>query len=271
MITEQCELYVINKGFTSLWDVCPGDKVYTLNTDDRNVEIMPIESIGSEYFSGKIRRVDSGQCNVDVTDDARFLCYSELYGIRLVSFSQIPNITPNKAYDAKKYLPVLSAREQSEPNVSVQDLEAVARMITVNDIDINFFNRIVSSCSGSDAAILIDMLEFWLSSDPGKGWFGRAQVKARSHEIHGKYMTDELSKVAVLAGYTAAGIYMCYNRYNLYINYESMPIPGSRPKNQKYYNTYYTGHLFNINADNRPIMGRSRSKIFYLPTTTELI
>ena len=269
MITEHCDLYVLGRGFVKALDLNVQDKVYSLDGAGQ-VEITEVESVSSEYISGKINRIDSGAHNVDLTDDARSLYYSENHGYKLISFNQIPAMTPNKDFQPNKYLPVLSSRESGPPNCSLTELEYVARMLAVHQVDRPSFDNIINRCSGSDALVLIDMLEFWCSFSPGTGWFERAQVKSRSHEVRDRHILDELSRVAVLAGFTAATTELDQERFGLKVSYEPSPIPGSRPKNEKYFKTYYTGNIVNINAKNRPIMGRSRNRIFYLPTSSTL-
>lgn len=269
MITQECDIYVEGKQFVKPADLIVGDQVYTID-EQKRVALEPIVSLTSDWVSGRINSIDSGAHNVDVTDDARLLYESENHGSSMIPWSLIPAKTPDKRYDANKYLPVLSWMEQSEPQCTLAELEYIARMCASYEYDRTSFKSIVARCTGSDALVLIDMLEFWLSTAPGKGWFDRAQVKTRSHRITDKYILDELCKLAVLAGFTAAVSNYEPYVYALKVSYAAKPIPGSRPKNEKYFKRYYTGLCYNINAGNKPIMGRSRSRVFYLPTSSIL-
>lgn len=269
MITAQCDIYVVGQGFRKAESLTPGNQVYTLDGSGKP-EIVPVDSISTDFVSGKINSIDSGAHNVDLTDDARLLYFSEQYGHKYISFNQIPSMTPNKEYIAGKYLPVLSSIETSEARCSLTELEYVARMLAVDEVDYASFKVIVDRCSGSDALVLIDMLEFWCSFAPGQGWFERAQVKSRSHAVTSTLVLDELCRMAALAGFTAAETTMGPALYGFKVSYESMPIPGSRPKNEKYFKKYHSGLMVNINARNRPILGRSKNRVFYLPTTSVL-
>ena len=264
MITQNCDIYVVDKGFVNPADLSPGDKVYTL--DGFKVEIKPLNSIRSEFVSSRLNRIDAGPHNIVLTDDAELLYYSEIHGFKYIKFNQIPGHTRDKAYWPDKYLPVLSWPESGSRARSNVELEYIARMVLSREYDHGSFKSIIRGCTGSDCLALIDFLEFWCSESPGKGWFDRAQVKARTHVILDKYICEELAKVAVLAGFTAGIDKFDVRTFALRVNYESMPIPGSRPKNEKYYHEYYTGLVYDINAGNLSILGRSRDRIFYLPT-----
>lgn len=259
----------MNRGFTALADLSPGDKVYTL--DGFRVEIIPIDTVRSEFISDRINRIDSGTHNVLITNDALSLYYSEVNGFKFLQFEQIPGHTRDKTYEAKKYLPVLSWTAPGARQCSDTDLEYVARMMLTKEYDLSSFNSIIKRCTGLDSLVLVDLLEFWCSASPGKGWLDKARVKSRVHEIGNEYIADELCKIACLAGYTASIAKFSEKTWALKVNYEPMPIPGSRPKNEKYYYSFYTGHAYCINAQNRPILGRSRGRIFYLPTRSDTI
>lgn len=269
MIPASCDIYVIGQGFVNSLDLTCGDPVHTLDlhgvpgTDT-------IQSTHTEFLSGKINRIDSGMHNVDVTDDARLLYLSDRYGYEYINFQSITHKTPNKRYDDSKYLPVLSELEPSEPQFKINEIEGLARRIAVDFVDVESFLDFSNNCSGSDAAVFIDMLDFWAGTDPGKGWFGRAQVKSRCIFLRGRVVAHELCRVAVLAGYTSYCLNIEDDKYAVKVSFESTPIPGSRPKNEKYYKTYYVGNVININANNKPIMGRSRDRILYLPTGSTL-
>lgn len=269
MITGDCEVYVRGKGFVNPADLTVGNQVYTLDLN-RKPGVSTITGLTSDFLYGKVQSIDSGAHNVDVTSDTRLLYHSEKHGTALISFNQIKTKTPDKSWLASKYLPVLSWPDDNGTNCTTQELEHVARMCAVHSYDREVFADISQRCTSIDAMILIDMLEFWCSVSPGEGSFGRVSVKSRSHVIKDKFFLDELTKLTVLAGYTAAHTNYDKFTYGLKISYESMPIPGSRPKNQKYFNKYYTGMLYNINAENKPILGISKRRAFYLPTSSTL-
>lgn len=262
------EIYVIGKGFIPAADVCINDQVYTL--DQHAVVVDQIDSVCQEYVSARLNRIDSGNHNAIVTNDTRFLYYSDLNGYKYISFDQIDSNTRDKAYREDKYLPILSWRDNSPRQFTDNELESIARSVAVHVYDYHTFDNVVQNMGGNDCTVLVDLLEFWCSVTPGAGWFGRAQVKTRNHPIRSRHFTDELAIVAVRAGYTAAIGMFDENTYSLRVNYEPMPIPGSRPKNEKYRKEYFTGYVYNISAGNKPILGRSLNRIFYLPTSTIL-
>jgi hypothetical protein len=265
----QSEIYVVGKGFVKPEDLFVGDQVYTLDND--KVDIEPITAVQSEFVSALLDRIDSGAHNVLMTPDALSLYHSEIYGYKYLKFGQIPNFTADKEYRSVKYVPVLTTPESSPRQISDSDLEWIARSLLVHDYDRPKFDDIMARVSGLDCLVLIDMLEFWCSITPGQGWFDRAQVKARSHPIYDRHFLDELCRAGVLAGYTASTSNFNQFQYALRVNYESRPIPGSRPKNEKYYKQHYTGMVYNCNASNKPILGRSLGgRTFYLPTRSTL-
>lgn len=266
---SQSEIYVIGKGFVKPEDLTIGNQVYTLDND--KVVIEPITAVRSEFVSARLNRIDSGAHNVLITPDALSLYQSEVYGYKYLTFDQIPAFTADKEYRATKYVPVLSIPESSPRQISDGELEWIARSLLVHDYETKRFDDIMARVSGLDCLVLIDMLEFWCSITPGQGWFDRAQVKARSHKVNDKHWLDELCRAAALAGYTASTSEFRPYEYGLRVNYESKPIPGSRPKNEKYYKQHYTGMVYNCNASNKPILGRSLGgRTFYLPTRSTL-
>lgn len=268
MITQECDIWVINKGWTSPSDLTLGDSVYTL--DGLSVVKERVTALSSDFVNGRINRIDSGPHNVDVTEDTLMLYYSTLLGLKYIKWNQIPLVTANKEYKDNKYQPVLSYPNFDERVVDDIELESIARRVAIHEYDRNALESVMDRLSCSDAQVLIDMLEFWCSESPGKGWFDRVSVKSRTHRVFDKYYLDQLSLAAVLAGYTCmTTVYEPY-RYALKVNYSSMPIPGSRPKNEKYYKTFYAGLMYNIDAGNKPILGKSRDRCFYLPTTSTL-
>lgn len=271
MILADNEIYVIGKGFINPADICVNDRVYSL--DGLKVQETTIKSITSEYYSGTINCINSGQHNVDSTPDALHLYHSYTHGSRYVSWRDIPKVTPNKVTDPNKYVPVLSYPDvQGFRNHDDGVLESVARMLALGRqaYDLDKFNKVVHNCTGEDAIVLIDFMEFWLSTSPGRGWFDRAHVKARSHIIYDKYFLDELCKITLLAGYTCTTTKF-FHEYGLKVSYECMPVPGSIPKDQKYSQRYHLGLVYNIIAgDNLPIMGRSKNRCMYLPAKSTL-
>jgi hypothetical protein len=264
MIAGEVKVFVPGKGFLSPMELSLGDPVITLN--QFSIAPATISSISTDHLLGKVCKVDSGAHSVLVTDDARFAYYSESFGHRSIAFNEIAKLTRDKTYSKNHYLPVLSWPEQSARRQSNSNLEYIARCLAYDRHDYSQeMLDIINNCSGADAIILVDMLEFWCSDDPGKGWFGRVQVKSRVHFIRDRVMREALAVVAVLAGYTCR-----VDDQALLISYESMPIPGSRPKNQKYYYSFEDTMVYNINASNLPILGMSNRRCFYLPCTSVL-
>lgn len=269
MIANNTKIYVIGKGFVNASHVSHGDLVYTLNSNLK-VSIQPIAYISSDFCYDKINVIDAGQQNIDTTEDTRFLYYSDIDGSKYIKFDEIAKYTPNKEYSEKKYLPVLSSPYFSGyRKYSNQELEYIARMITIHDYD-NSLLDIIKNCTGEDHQALVDLLEVWVSDDPGVGWFGRAQVKARLHEINDKEIAEAICLSAVLAGYTST-LHVNENNFWVMISYESRPVPGSRPKNEKYFKQNYVGNVYNLCAgENENILGMSKQRCFYLNTTSTL-
>ena len=264
MIAGDVKIFVPGKGFLNPMELSVGDPVITLE----QFKVLPgtITSISTDRVLGRLCRVDSGAHNVLVTEDARFAYYSEAFSHRLLAFNEIAKLTRDKTYSATHFLPVLSWPEQSPRRQTNADLEYVARSLAFsNKAHDSKMLSIINNCSGKDAIILVDMLEFWCSEQPGKGWFSRVQVKSRVHFIRDASIREALAVVAVLAGYTSR-----VEDVALFISYESMPIPGSRPKNEKYYYSFEDTMVYNINASNRPILGMSNRRCFYLPCTSVL-
>ncbi|ASZ74905.1 phosphoesterase [Rhodococcus phage Trina] len=269
MIRDDCEIYVIGKGFVKPDELTCGNQVHTL--DGLAPTVTEVQNVTSDWVTGRINSIDSGAHNVDLTDDARSLYYSDRHGLKFISWGEIYKHTADKRYMPTKYQPVLSYPDLQTPPVHKDsELEQIARMIAVHEYDRELFRSIADSATSLDALMLIDMLEFWCSVTPGKGWFERVSVKSRSHLIKDRYFLDELCRLAVLAGYTAAVTDYIPYQWMLKVSYESMPIPGSRPKNQKYYKIFHTGLMYNIDAGNKPILGRSKGRCFYLPTASIL-
>lgn len=270
MIPSTCKIYVKDRGFVPALDVAPGDMVMSL--DGKRAEEIAVSSVSSEFQNVWLNYVDSGQHNVYATEDALFLYYSEDKGKRYLDFKQIPNLTPNKEVTSSAYLPVLSYLYKSgRRNLSDVDVEYLARTIATmrHSYDRDSFFRISRRCTGEDALAFIHLLEHWVSRSPGKGWFGRANVKARMHQIPDLELVQEVARLAAFSGYTS--MFIDTGPYALNINYASMPAPGSRPKNEKYKKVHYRGEVVNINAMNRPLLGISNTKrCFYLPCSSTL-
>lgn len=267
MIGDRCDIYVIGQGFKQLADLGPGDRVYTLDKDI--VSIEPIIKVTGDFVSGIFNDIDSGQHNVMVTDDTRLLYYSQKLGYKYISFDQIPSMTANKEIADNKYNPVLSCVAPGTRNCTNKELEYIARSVLINHYDYDKIDTILDKASGQDCLVLIDMLEFWCSTDPGKGWFNRVQVKARNIFLKDQVIADKLLLATVLAGYTGNYEYR-RNWASIHISFASMPIPGSRPKSEKYKKQYFTGMIYNVDAGNKAILGRSRQRVFYLPTSSIL-
>ena len=272
MITSENKVYVFGKGFTELQTISPGDMVYSLA--GQRVEVAPIEKVECHFISANINSVVAGQQNVDATDDARFLYHSDKHGVKYASFREIPNITPNKEMSETKYLPVLTHPYfQGERRATDSELEYLARMLAAGGSSYNLgeFIEISQKCTGEDALVFTHLVETWLSISPGQGNFGRVHVKSRMHIVYDRFIADEVIRLALLAGYTCTEIIFPRHAIALKISYESMPVPGSIPKNQKYKKAFYRGLVYNIMCEgNRPIMGKSRGRYFYLPTTSTL-
>lgn len=257
------EIYVIGRGFVNAESLTVGDPVYSL---DRGVVVEDkIDYVRSDFVSIKLNRIDSGAHNV-LYKDALSLYHSDKYGYTFLTFEEIPRMTADKMYSYNRYLPVLSARQVAPREHTDKTLEQVARTILVHEYTDELL-AVVNSCQGNDCLVLIDMLEHWVSTSPGVGWLERAQVKSRSHAIRDYRFVEALCRVAALAGFTAAIGNYSKDTYALRISYESMPIPGSRPKNEKYLKEYYTGMVYDISSGNKPILGKSLGRVFYLPTT----
>lgn len=263
------EIYVIGRGFVDPSELSPGDQVYTLDNGESRIDTL--QEVRSDFVSARLLRIDSGAHNALITPDALSLYWSEAYGYKYLKFDQIPAFAANKEYRSVRYFPVLSWMQTEERQASDSELEWIARSLALRLYDRERFDDIIYRCSSSDCLVLMDLLEHWCSINPGTGQFDRVQVKARSHVINDLHFVDELCRAAVLAGYTASkGVFKPYE-YALRVNYESMPIPGSRPQNEKYYKQQFTGMVYNVNAGNKPILGRSLGgRTFYLPTRSTL-
>lgn len=256
---NDCKIYTIEHGWLDTKDVEEEMTVITL--DGLEPKLSKVSYVESKYVSDFVNRIDSGSHNLYCTNENVHALLDSNNKIHRVSFEDIPELTPDKAYLDNKMLPLLSwPKDISTMNYNDVELESIARKILLGlEVSIDPW-----SFTGSDAIRLIDMLEFWLSDHPGSGWFGRAKVKSRAHKIKDFKLAYDLSVVAVLAGYTAS-IQESDKWTFLCVAFESTPIPGSRPKNEKWYRQFYSGEMYNIYADNNPILGNSLGRVFYLP------
>lgn len=266
MITSNTEIYVIGIGFINPADVSVGDKVYTLN--NMQVEIDTVKSNTSEFVFGKINKINSGTHNIETSNDTLHLYYSDVHGPKYLRFKDIPANTRDKRYSSKKFLPVLSVPHSRGCRQRTDvELEYVARMLAVGvrAYEYDSFKSIVRGCTGEDALVLIHLMEEWLSESPGAGYFDRASVKSRTHILYDLRVLDDLTLIAARAGYTSTKTIYRTGIYGLKVNYVSMPIPGSIPKAQKYLQTNFLGLMYNVDAGNKSILGRSLNRCFYLP------
>lgn len=270
MITNQCDVYVIDQGFVALEDLSPGMMVYTL--DSLRVEPEPIKSVRSEFIQQKINVIDSGQHNVDSTNNTLHLYHSEINGSKYLTFNHIDSHVRSKSTDPKKYNPVLAwPYFQDKRNCSDLDLEYVARSIVSRHVDYKSIQTIMDRCTGDDALVLVDMLEFWCSDNPGRGSFGRVSVKSRLHTIESQWLLDELCKTAALAGFTSHTAKFNDREFAWRVYYEPMPVAGSRPKTEKFKQRYFVGNVYQVETlNNRPVLGRSKNRTIYLPTSQKV-
>lgn len=259
-----CEIFIVDRGFVPVDQVSPGDLVYTL--DGMTPVISPVESLRSEYIRQTIHKISSGMNQIEATPNTRYPYYSEDFGYKLLSFQDIQHLTPNKEYATNKYLPVLTTPFWSgSRKLSDQEVESLARQIVVESIGDDFYVK-TSAMTGEDAFVFWDVLEHWYSVTSGTGRFGKLNRKTRAFKMHGLRMVDELSRIAMLAGYPTMFTYDERVRY-LVVQFDGRPVPGDVPKTQKYTHTFYVGNVYHVNADNRPIFGRVMDRTYFLPMT----
>lgn len=261
----QIKPYVIGKGLTDPFDVSPGDVVYTIN-QGLKIQTTPVESVRSDFFTGRINVVKSGQNQSLSTDSTRFMyARGDLkYETIFSSWQEIPAITPNKDVQLKKFLPVLSFLDDAPRIHSDQFLDGLARRIYLGDLTWEKDRDTMKSMRGQDGIVLITLMEEYFSDVPGKGKYGRASVKDRLFYIPQKWVVHDIARLAVLSGYTAQVV--DHSIGAIQVNFESTPVPGSVPKNQKYYKEPFADHVFAINANNLPILGRSLTKWCFMQT-----
>ncbi len=265
MMTEDCELYVIGQGYKHVSQIAPGDRVYSLN--GLKVEEIPVLAARSEFINEKIHSINSGQHNIDCTKNTLHLYHSDNHGLKYLLTQDISSHTRSKSADPNKYTPVLSwPYYQGYRNCTDLELEYIARMLVVREYDVPSILSITKRCTGEDAQVLVDMLEFWCSQAPGRGQFNRVSVGSRSHPIHDRLVLDELSRIVLLAGYTVSIINLNERSWMLKVFYEPMPVPSSIPKTEKFLQKLYAGVVYSIKVEGkRPVMGRSKARCVYLP------
>lgn len=261
----QIKPYVIGKGLTEPRDISPGDRVYTLN-EDLDTNIQPVDSIATDFYTGRINVVKSGQNQTLSTDSTRFLYLKGdiQYETKFARWSEIGSITPNKEAIPTKYLPVLSFLDNHEREYDDATLDGLARRIFLGELTQHQCDAMIKTMRGRDGIVLVTLMEEYFSDSPGKGKYGRASVKDRLFYIPQRWMVEEIARIAVLSGYTAQIV--DYSIGAIQINFESTPIPGSIPKNEKYYKEPFADYVYAISAGNLPILGRSRTKWCFMST-----
>ena len=260
--------YVIGKGLTDPSDLMVGDLVYTLD-NQLNININPVESVSMDFYSGRINVVKSGQNQSLSTDSTRFMyVIGDLeYTVKYAKWQEIPQITPNKEVRSDKHLPVLSFLDNFERQYSDQFLDGLARKIYLGELTHDTDRATIVGMRGQDGIVLITLMEEYFSESPGKGKYGRASVKDRLFYIPQRWITEEIARLAVLSGYTAQIVDPSIGA--IQVNFESTPIPGSIPKNQKYYKEPFANYVYGIDAGNLPILGRSLTKWCFMSTVED--
>lgn len=264
----QIEPYIIGKGLTHPFDVYPGDKVYTV---DRNlkVDITKIKSVKTDFHEGRINVIKSGQHQSLSTDSTRFMYVTgDLeYKTGLFRWGEIDSITPNKEALPTKYLPVLTFLDEHKREHDDSYLDGLARKIYLGSLTHDIDRATIRNMRGRDGIVLITLMEEYFSDSPGKGKYGRASVKDRLFYIPQRWIVEELARLAVLSGYTSQIVDPSIGA--IQVNFESTPVPGSIPKNQKYFKEPFADYVYALNADNLPILGKSLTKWCFMSTTEE--
>lgn len=264
-----CDVYVVNQGFIPVADVCPGDKVFSLNAG--KPEIIPVDRVYSEFINKPIDRIRTGIQQSDATEDTRYLYWSEDNGYRYIAFNKIEEMTPNKEYQPNKYLPVLGGPLfTGQRNFTDSEIESVVRKMAMSHPQSGReLSTLAELASGEDAFIFIDLIEHWMSHHPGLGKFGKLNRKARVFYLYDGSLVDNFRKLAMMAGWCTLAEPL--NRgAAVQVVFDSVMIPGDVPKNQKYVRVHYRGNVYGINAKNRPIYGRFGSRAYYLPFASVL-
>lgn len=262
-------VYVIGKGYVDPSEISPGDEVYKLKKNI--IERGPVEQIQSDFLSSKVNVVSSGQFSSLSTDDTRFLFVNGYSEYTYLKWDEISSKTRDKAYNPNMYLPVLTTMDKRGKTYSDSDLDGWARAIAIDQYDVREALAFLKSLTGVDNYIFIELLENWLSFEPGKGYgFSKVLVKGRMFIFSYKAVAQEICRVANFAGWTADLQYF-ENKWFVAINFEATPSLGSIPKTQKYYKESYTGMVYNVNAGNSPVLGRTAyNKYCFIPSVSTL-
>lgn len=265
-VLADCRIYVIGKGLTDPFDLIPGDNVYTINKNLK-IEVRPIETVSTDFYAGKINVVKSGQNQSLSTDSTRFMYLTGdlKYKAMFAKWSEIDSITPNKEAIPTKYLPVLSFLDEHPREYDDLFLDGLARLIYLGELTPEMYRATIRPMRGQDGIALITLMEEYFSDSPGRGRFGRASVKDRLFYLPQRWITEEIARLAVLSGYTAQIVDPSIGA--IQINFESTPVPGSIPKNEKYFKEPFADYVYGINAGNLPILGRSRTKWCFVSTS----
>lgn len=261
----QIKPYVIGKGLTDPFDLNIGDFVYTIDAN-LDIKISQIDSISTDFYAGRINVVKSGQNQSLSTDTTRFMYVTgdEKYKTGFFRWSEIDKITPNKEAIPTKYLPVLSFLDSEPRQHDDKFLDGLARKIYLGVLTHDEDRDTIRKMRGQDGIVLITLMEEYFSESPGKGKYGRASVKDRLFYIPQNWILDEIARLAVLSGYTSQIV--DHSIGAIQVNFESTPVPGSIPKNQKYYKEPFADYVFAVSAGNLPILGRSLTKWCFMPT-----
>ena len=262
-------VYVIGKGYVDPSELSPGDEVYKLK--ENIIERGPVERIQSDFLSSMINVINSGQFGNLSTDDTRFLFINGYGEYAYLKWSDIPDKTLDKGYYISKYLPVLTTLDKRERSFTDSEIDGWARAIAIKQYDYHEALNFLLTLRGKDCYIFIELLETWASYEPGKGYgFSRVLVKGRMFDFKEKRIAEEICRVANFAGWTAA-LQPYDHIWFVAINFEATPSLGSVPKTQKYYKQPYTGMVYNVDAGNLPILGRTAyNKYCFIPSVSTL-
>lgn len=262
-------IYVIDKGYVDPGELSPGDSVYTLHGN--KIEQSKVKTVQSDFISESINVVSSGQASSLGTSDTRYLFVNGYGEYRSLAWQEIPKLTRDKAYRASNFLPVLTALDDRPRTFTDSELDGLARLIATEVYDPFEVRKTLLSLTGLDNYIFIEFLENWCSYDPGKGYgFSKVLVKSRMFDFAYKQIADQICRVANMAGWTAE-TREYERRHFVAINFEATPSLGSIPKTQKYYTQPYVGIVYNVDAGNVPIMGRTAfGKYCFIPTMSKL-